>query len=154
MTTLQAGGGGIMMWKAFSWCTPSPLIFGDTTLNSTAYVSIVADRVHSFMAIMFPYINDHFHQDNVPCHGARLVKNCFEEFQSEFNLYLWPAQSSDFSPIEHLWDEVERAIKACKPPICHHPIWPNLQLPLYQHGQIFIINVISNLLTPCQEYRL
>ena len=34
---------------------------------------------------------------------------------SEFSLLQWPAQSSDLNPIEHLWDEMERAIQSRDP---------------------------------------
>lgn len=36
------------------WSTLGTLISVDTNLNSTAYFNIVADHVHTFMAIMFP----------------------------------------------------------------------------------------------------
>ncbi|GBN76099.1 hypothetical protein AVEN_185602-1 [Araneus ventricosus] len=108
MKTLQAGGGGIMVWGMFFWSTLCPLISVDTTLSSAAYLKIVAYHVHSFMAIMFPYGYGHIQQDNAPCHRARSVSEWFEEHQSEFNLLPWPAQSSEINPTKHVWDEVER----------------------------------------------
>ncbi|GBO08427.1 hypothetical protein AVEN_270100-1, partial [Araneus ventricosus] len=59
MTTLKAGGGKIMVWGMISWSTLGVLISVDTTLNSAAYLNIVSDYVHSFMAIMFPYGDTH-----------------------------------------------------------------------------------------------
>ncbi|GBO33401.1 hypothetical protein AVEN_39671-1 [Araneus ventricosus] len=66
MTTLLAGGGGIMVWGMFFWSTLGTLIFVDTTLYITAYLNIVANHVHSFMVIMFPYGDGHFQQDRTP----------------------------------------------------------------------------------------
>jgi len=54
VTTLQAGGGGVMVWGVFSWQTLGPLVPIGHCLNATAYLSIVSDHVHPFMATMYP----------------------------------------------------------------------------------------------------
>ncbi len=64
VSTVQAGGGGVMvlwfygylvygnnvmvLW-IFSWHTLGPLVPIEHRLNTTAYLSIVADHVHPFM---------------------------------------------------------------------------------------------------------
>jgi len=53
-TTVQAGGGGVMVWGTFSWHTLGPLVPIGHHLNATAYLSIVSDHVHPFMATMYP----------------------------------------------------------------------------------------------------
>ncbi len=53
-STVQAGGGGgVMMWGMFSWHTLDPLVPIDHRLNTTAYLSIVADHVHPFMTTVY-----------------------------------------------------------------------------------------------------
>ncbi|GBO40395.1 hypothetical protein AVEN_242819-1 [Araneus ventricosus] len=47
MTPLQAGG--VMVWGMISWSALGPLISMDTTMNSTAYLNIIADHVHSLI---------------------------------------------------------------------------------------------------------
>jgi len=42
VTTVEAGGGGVMVWGMF-------MPYGHR-LNATAYLSIVSDHVHPFMA--------------------------------------------------------------------------------------------------------
>ncbi|GBN60257.1 hypothetical protein AVEN_42413-1 [Araneus ventricosus] len=49
MTPLQAGGGGVMVWGMISWSALGPLISMDTTMNSTVYLNIIADHVHSLI---------------------------------------------------------------------------------------------------------
>ncbi len=43
VSIVQAGGGGVMVWGIFSWHTLVPLVPIEHRLNSTAYLSIVAD---------------------------------------------------------------------------------------------------------------
>jgi len=50
VTTVQAGGGGVIVWGMFSWHTLGPLVQIGHRLNATAYLSIVSDNVHPFMA--------------------------------------------------------------------------------------------------------
>ncbi len=64
---VQASGGGVMVWGIFSWHTLGPLVPIKHRLNATAYLSIVADHVHPFMATVYPS------SDNAPCNKAYLV---------------------------------------------------------------------------------
>ena len=51
-----------------------------------------------------------FQQDNAPIHTSARTRDFCEEM--EINLLLWLGQSFDFNLIEHLWDELERCIRA------------------------------------------
>ncbi len=70
VSTVQAGGGGAMVWGIFSWNTLGPLVPIRHHLNATAYLSIVADHVHHFMTTVYPSSDGYFQQDNAPCHKA------------------------------------------------------------------------------------
>ncbi len=54
VSTVQAGGGGVMVWGIFSWHTLGPLVPIEHRLNATAYLSIVADHVHPFITTVYP----------------------------------------------------------------------------------------------------
>ncbi len=54
VSTVQTGGGGVMVWGIFSWHTLGPLVPIEHHLNATAYLSIVADHVHHFMTTVYP----------------------------------------------------------------------------------------------------
>ncbi len=54
VSTIQAAGGGVMVWGIFSWHTLGPLVPIEHRLYATAYLSIVADHVHPFMTTVYP----------------------------------------------------------------------------------------------------
>ncbi len=53
VSTVQAAGGGVMVWGVFSWHTLGPLVPIEHRLNTTADLSIV-DHVHPFMTTVYP----------------------------------------------------------------------------------------------------
>ncbi len=64
VSTVQVGGGGVMVWGIFSWHTLGPLVPIEHRLNTTAYLSIVADHVHPFMTTVYPSSDGYFQQHN------------------------------------------------------------------------------------------
>ncbi len=54
VSTVQADGGGVMVWGIFSWHTVGPLVPVEHRLNDTAYLSVVANHVHPFMTTVYP----------------------------------------------------------------------------------------------------
>jgi len=103
VTTVQAGGGGVMVRGMFSWHTLGPLMPTGHCLNATGYLSIVSDHFHPFTATMYPSSNGYFQQDNAPCHKAHV---------NVFIVLKWPPQLPDLNPIAHLWDVVEQELCA------------------------------------------
>ncbi len=70
VSTIQAAGGGVMVWGIFSWYTLGPLVPIEHRLNATPYLSIIADHVHPFETTVYPSSDGYFQQDNAPCHNA------------------------------------------------------------------------------------
>ncbi len=73
VSMVQAGGGAVMVWGIFSWYTLGPLVPIEPRLNSTSYLSIVADHVHPFMTTVYPSSDGFFQQDIAPCHKAQII---------------------------------------------------------------------------------
>ncbi|GFU64595.1 DDE_3 domain-containing protein [Trichonephila clavipes] len=50
-----------------------------------------------------------FQQKNACPHTARVA----QDFVRHFQTYPWPAHSPDFSPVEHVWDQLKRQMPSC-----------------------------------------
>ncbi|GFU99176.1 DDE_3 domain-containing protein [Trichonephila clavipes] len=72
------------------------------TLTGQRYVDdIPRPHVGSFLKGLPGAI---FQQDNARPHTARVAQDFLRHFQT----LPWPARSPDFSPVEHVWDQVKR----------------------------------------------
>ncbi|GBM39865.1 Transposable element Tc1 transposase [Araneus ventricosus] len=96
---IQAGSGGTMLWRMFSWAALGPSVMVDKTMKAANYLNIIVDQLRPYMAFVFPNGNGIFQQDNAPCHKARIVLEWFEEHTDEFHLISWPPNSPDLNPM-------------------------------------------------------
>ncbi|GBN95373.1 hypothetical protein AVEN_144823-1 [Araneus ventricosus] len=110
----------------FSWAALGPVVVVEQTMKAANYLNIIADQLHPYTAFVSPTGNGIFQQDNAPCHKARIVLEWFEEHTDEFHLISWPLNSPDRNPMGHIWDVMERQLKAETP--CPNPSGAHLQV--------------------------
>jgi transposase len=80
----------------------------DGTLTAQRYIDEVLRPV---VVLLFAAHRDvtHFQHDNARPHSARLTTAFLR--QQDINTLPWPAFSPDLSPIEHVWDQLGRAVR-------------------------------------------
>ncbi|GBL74749.1 hypothetical protein AVEN_243617-1 [Araneus ventricosus] len=129
-----------MLWETFSLEALGSVVMAEQTMKAANYLNITADQLHPYMAFVFPTGNGIFQEDNAPCHKARIIFEWFEEHTNEFHLMSCPPNSPDLNPMEHIWDVMERQLRAQTPP-CPNistlrdrflDIWYNLSPVMYQ----------------------
>lgn len=109
-TTVKHGGGGLMVWGAFSAAGVGALHRVNGTVNAIAYIDILERNLISTLDENHPNGDGVFQQDNAPCHTARSVKKWFADNDITW-IDNWPAQSPDINPIENLWDYIDRRLR-------------------------------------------
>jgi len=86
------------------------------TLKASAYQEILDNFMIPTLWKQFgdgPFL---FQHDCAPVHKPNSLKTWMSQFGVEE--LAWPAQSPDFNPIEHLWDELEQRLRA-RPSVQH-----------------------------------
>ena len=111
-STVKHGGGNIMLWGCFGNGLTGDLVKITSTMDKHMYHNIlVKHAIPSGIRI----IGKGFimQQDNDPKHASGLCKNYLKlkERGKVCKIMNWPPQSPDLSPIEKLWDELDRKIR-------------------------------------------
>ncbi len=103
----RAAHGGVMLWAGVCYGQWTQVHIIDGILNAQRY------RDEILRPFVVPFIHDRhlmmLQHDNAWPHVAKI---CTEFLEAEnFPVLEWPAYSLDMSPIEHVWDALDRCIR-------------------------------------------
>ena len=102
----RLGGGSVMVWCGIAYGRRTQLHIIQGNLSAIRY----RDKIIS--PHLVPFLQQHnltLQQDNTPPHVARI---CTAYLQTHnIDVLPWPAFSPDLSPIEYLWDELDRRMR-------------------------------------------
>jgi transposase len=110
--TVKHGGGSIMVWGCFSSTGVGVITIIEGIMDSIKYTRII-DSCLSQSASRLGLQSYTFQQDNDTKHRSKHTKEYFQD--KKINVMSWPAQSPDMNPIEHLWSDIKKRVRARNP---------------------------------------
>ena len=125
--TQKFGGGSVMVWGCMGWDGAGYACKIDGRMDADLYCSILEDELLSSLEFWRKTTEDIiFQRDNDPKHTSKKAKSWFDDH--DFDIMVWPANSPDFNPIEHLWDPVKRKLAGYEhPPSGTLELWERVQ---------------------------
>ena len=117
-----------MLWGCFGWDGVGYSCKIDGRMDATLYVFILEDELQLSLQHWGKKIEEEvFQQDNDPKHTSQKAKNWSNDHS--FEVMVWPPQSPDLNPIEHLWRILKRKLAA-------YPEAPQGMEELWQRVQV------------------
>ena len=143
--TVKHGGGGVMMWGCM---TAKGIGFAakiDNTMDQHLYKQILEEDLKA--TIEYYNLDEKkviFQHDNDPKHTAKSVKEWLRD--QEFKTMIWPSQSPDLNPIEHLWAHVKRKLNQYESPSRGmNELWERIEEVWNEIDQETCLNLIRSM---------
>lgn len=108
---VKHGGGSIMVWGCVTSRGVGRLHRIDGKMDADKYTEILRQSLlQTYRDYRIPKRTTYFAQDNDPKHTSKKATAWFK--QNRVHLLPWASSSADMNIIEHVWDYLDRAVRA------------------------------------------
>lgn len=147
--TVKFGGGNLMMWGCMGWEGVGYATRIEGKMDAQLYTDILGDELLKSLEWFKLNVEDvYFQQDNDPKHTSKMAKKWFED--QGFKVLVWPAQSPDLNPIEHLWNHLKRKLNEYEiPPRGIHELWERVEKEWDAIPKEVVQNLIASMPRRC-----